>query len=123
MLCFLIAFSFAVSLRRKRKTGGKGNQETMMMMMMQRSWSASRNCQSSPVMKMKRRKRVCHKLGLCLYVTHHTTYLTSWLIFIFAVVAPVKGGKKTKVSCFDKLCGASVHWDALCGPNHFPPAA
>ncbi len=57
---------------------------------------------------------VCH-------TSHHIFNIMAY--FIFAVVAPVKGGKKTKVSCFDKLCGASVHWDALCGPNHFPPAA
>ncbi len=44
-------------------------------------------------------------------------------IFNFAVVASVKGGKKNKVSCFDILCGTSLHWDALCGQNNFPPPA
>lgn len=56
---FCIPLSFAVSLRRKRKTGGKAKQEeTTMMMKIQRSCSVSRNSQSRPVMKMRKRKRV-----------------------------------------------------------------
>lgn len=42
---------------------------------------------------------VCH-------ISHHIFNIVAY--FYFAVVAPVKGGKRNKVSCFDILSGVSL---------------